>query len=209
MRPAKSGHTTSVTLLISFVVCGRKAPKSICQQASPGFPRLCSGQALRLRAINPLLCDRSARRFAPTARRGRQDDAFLEGIKPHLVGCKKHEKIKKVSQDDGFVEGLNQLVAGSGGQNISPVITVFLFVCALRSEGGCRNAFPQGETTMRSLTMLKVPAGFIAAVLAVASLAPAAQAQEQDPGFSAQVNVPFAFQTATGQHFNPGIYTTV
>ena len=57
---------------------------------------------LRLRAINPLLCDRSARRFAPTARRGRQDDAFLEGIKQHLVGCKKHEKIEKVtgSQDD-------------------------------------------------------------------------------------------------------------
>ena len=52
---------------------------------------------LRLRAINPLLCDRSARRFAPTARRGRQDDAFLEGTKQHLVGCKKHEKIEKVT----------------------------------------------------------------------------------------------------------------
>ncbi len=57
---------------------------------------------LRLRAVNPLLWDRSARRFAPTARRGRQDDTFLEGIKQHLVGCKKHEKIEKVtgSQDD-------------------------------------------------------------------------------------------------------------
>ena len=57
---------------------------------------------LRLRAINPLLCDRSARRFAPTARRGRQDDAFVEGAKQPLVGCKKHEKIEKVtaSRDD-------------------------------------------------------------------------------------------------------------
>ncbi len=60
---------------------------------------------------------------------------------------------------------------------------------------------------MRTLTMLKVPAGFVAAVLAVASLAPAAQAQGRDPGFAAKMNVPFAFQTATGQHFNPGIYT--
>jgi hypothetical protein len=55
--------------------------------------------------------------------------------------------------------------------------------------------------------MLKVPAGFIAAVLAVASPAPAAQAQDQDPGFAAKMNAPFAFETATGQHFNPGIYT--
>ena len=58
---------------------------------------------------------------------------------------------------------------------------------------------------MRSSMMLKVPAGVIAAVLAVASLAPAAQAQ--DAGFAAKVNVPFAFQTASGQHFAPGVYT--
>jgi hypothetical protein len=45
-----------------------------------------------------MLCDRPARRFA-------QDDAFLEGTEKHLVGCKKREKIEKVtgSQDDGFV----------------------------------------------------------------------------------------------------------
>jgi hypothetical protein len=42
-------------LLIFLVVCGRKAPKSICQQASPRFPRLLSGQALRLRAIRPFV----------------------------------------------------------------------------------------------------------------------------------------------------------
>jgi hypothetical protein len=36
----------TASLGVSVVVCGRKAPKSICQQASPGFPRLRSGQAL-------------------------------------------------------------------------------------------------------------------------------------------------------------------
>ena len=54
---------------------------------------------------------------------------------------------------------------------------------------------------MRTSTMLKVPAGLIAAVLAVASLAPVAQAQ--DAGFAAKMKVPFAFQTPTGQHFGP------
>jgi hypothetical protein len=58
---------------------------------------------------------------------------------------------------------------------------------------------------MRSSMILKVPAGLIAAVLAVASSAPAAQAQ--DAGFAAKMNVPFAFQTASGQHFAPGVYT--
>jgi hypothetical protein len=58
---------------------------------------------------------------------------------------------------------------------------------------------------MLSSMMLKVPAGLIAAVLAVASPAPAAQAQ--DAGFAAKMNVPFAFQTASGQHFAPGVYT--
>ena len=58
---------------------------------------------------------------------------------------------------------------------------------------------------MRSSMMLKVPAGLIAGVLAVASSAPAAQAQ--NPGFAAKMNVPFAFQTASGQHFAPGVYT--
>jgi hypothetical protein len=58
---------------------------------------------------------------------------------------------------------------------------------------------------MRSSMILKVPAGLIAAVLAVASSAPAAQAQ--DAGFTAKMNVPFAFQTTSGQHFAPGVYT--
>ena len=49
-----------------------------------------------------VLCDRSAVRFASTARRGRQDDGFVESLKT-LAGCAKHRKIKKVtgSQDDG------------------------------------------------------------------------------------------------------------
>ena len=60
---------------------------------------------------------------------------------------------------------------------------------------------------MRTLTMLKVPVGLIAAVLAVASLVPATQAQNLSTGFAAKINVPFAFETAMGQHFAPGIYT--
>lgn len=52
---------------------------------------------------------------------------------------------------------------------------------------------------------LKIPAGLIAVVLAVASIAPVAQAQ--DSGFAARMKVPFAFQTASGQHFAPGVYT--
>lgn len=58
---------------------------------------------------------------------------------------------------------------------------------------------------MRNSRMLKVPAGLIAAVLAVASWASVAVAQ--DSPFAARVDVPFAFQTATGQHFAPGVYT--
>ncbi len=43
-----------------------------------------------------------------------QDDAFLEGTKQHLVGCKKHEKIEKVtgSQDDDFVGELEIKLIG-------------------------------------------------------------------------------------------------
>jgi hypothetical protein len=58
---------------------------------------------------------------------------------------------------------------------------------------------------MRTSTILQVPAALIAAVLAAASLAPVAQAQ--DPEFAAKMNVPFAFHTATGQTFAPGVYT--
>jgi hypothetical protein len=58
---------------------------------------------------------------------------------------------------------------------------------------------------MRSSMMMKVPASLIAAVLAVASSVPAAQAQS--PGFAAKIDVPFAFQTGSGQHFAPGVYT--
>jgi hypothetical protein len=60
---------------------------------------------------------------------------------------------------------------------------------------------------MRTLTMLKVPAGLIAAVLSVASLAPTGQAQDLAPGFATKINVPFPFETAMGQHFARGLYT--
>jgi hypothetical protein len=58
---------------------------------------------------------------------------------------------------------------------------------------------------MRTSTTSQVPAVLIAALLAVASLAPVAKAQ--DSGFAANINVPFTFQTATGQKFAPGVYT--
>jgi hypothetical protein len=62
---------------------------------------------LRLRAINPLLSDRSARRFA-------QDDGLVGILKNLLVGCTKTTKIKKVksSQDDGLVGVLNNSLVG-------------------------------------------------------------------------------------------------
>ena len=87
-------RSEAVTFLISLVVCGRKAPKSACQQASPGFLRLRSGQALRLRAINPLLCDRSARRFAPTAGAGRMTP-FWRGLNNIWSGAKNTRRSKK------------------------------------------------------------------------------------------------------------------
>jgi hypothetical protein len=58
---------------------------------------------------------------------------------------------------------------------------------------------------MSNFSMSKVPATLVAAVLALASLAPALRAQ--DSGFIVKVNVPFAFESATGQYFTPGVYT--
>jgi hypothetical protein len=48
------------------------------------------------------VCDRSAKRFAPTASRGRQDDGFVGGLECSWLGMLKHEKIEKVtgSRDD-------------------------------------------------------------------------------------------------------------
>jgi hypothetical protein len=57
---------------------------------------------------------------------------------------------------------------------------------------------------MRTSTTSPLPAVLIAALLAIASLAPAANAQDS---FAAKLKVPFAFQTATGQTFAPGVYT--
>jgi hypothetical protein len=74
---------------VTGVVCGGKAPKSICQEASPGFPRL--------RAIEPSVCGGPAKRFA-------QDDGSAGALRYSWI-FRKHEKIEKVrgSQDDGFV----------------------------------------------------------------------------------------------------------
>jgi hypothetical protein len=61
------------------------------------------------------------------------------------------------------------------------------------------------RNAMITLSISKFRAGLFAAVLAVAPLSPALHGQ--DVGMIVNVNVPFAFQTASGHHFNPGIYS--
>ncbi len=58
---------------------------------------------------------------------------------------------------------------------------------------------------MNTLSISKFRAGLFAAVLAVAPLSPALHGQ--DVGMIANVNVPFAFETASGHHFAPGLYS--
>ena len=58
---------------------------------------------------------------------------------------------------------------------------------------------------MSTLSISKFRAGLFAAVLAVAPLLPALHGQ--DIGMVAKVNVPFAFETASGHHFAPGVYS--
>ena len=58
---------------------------------------------------------------------------------------------------------------------------------------------------MNTLSISKFRAGIFAAVLAVAPLSPALHGQ--DVGMIANVNVPFAFETAYGHHFAPGLYS--
>jgi hypothetical protein len=62
---------------------------------------------------------------------------------------------------------------------------------------------PPKEKTMRSLT--RVFAILMAGIMTAASVLPAARAQQAS--FAASVNVPFAFETASGQRFAPGVYT--
>ena len=58
---------------------------------------------------------------------------------------------------------------------------------------------------MSTLSISKFRAGLFAAVLAVAPLSPALHGQ--DVGMVAKVNVPFAFETASGHRFAPGVYS--
>ena len=58
---------------------------------------------------------------------------------------------------------------------------------------------------MSTLSISKFRAGLFAAVLAVAPLSPALHGQ--DLGMFAKMNVPFAFETASGHHFAPGVYS--
>jgi hypothetical protein len=69
-RSVQSATVGVCDLFVLRVVCGRKAPKSICKEGSPGFPRLRSGQALRLRATSAVSRD-------PSVRRSAQDDDFV------------------------------------------------------------------------------------------------------------------------------------
>jgi hypothetical protein len=65
---------------------GRKAPNSTDMMSTAGV--------LRLRAIKPSVCDRSAKRFA-------QDDGFvggLKGLERQLVGYAENTKRSKKSQ---------------------------------------------------------------------------------------------------------------
>jgi hypothetical protein len=60
--------------------------------------KISTAEVLRLRATSAVSRDRSVGRFA-------QDDGFVWGLETQLVGCRKREKIEKVtgSQDDDFV----------------------------------------------------------------------------------------------------------
>jgi hypothetical protein len=60
------------------------------------------------------------------------------------------------------------------------------------------------STAVNKFSMLKLRAGICAAVLAVAPLSPASNAQ--DAGVIGRMNVPFAFETST-QHYPAGVYT--
>jgi hypothetical protein len=58
---------------------------------------------------------------------------------------------------------------------------------------------------MSTLSISKFRAGLFAAVIAIAPLSPALHGQ--DVGAVAKINVPFAFETASGHHFAPGVYS--
>jgi hypothetical protein len=60
--------------------------------------KISTAGVLRLRAKSAVSRDKSVRRSA-------QDDGVVGGLEIRLVGCRKHEKIEKVtgSQDDVFV----------------------------------------------------------------------------------------------------------
>jgi hypothetical protein len=79
---AREQDSSFVTFLSSVVVCGRKAPKSICQQASPGS--FDSAPSSPLFTVDP----RSAS-LGMTA--------WLEALKYNWLDMQKHEKSEKVT----------------------------------------------------------------------------------------------------------------
>jgi hypothetical protein len=82
---------------------GRKAPSSMGEMSTSGFPRLLSGQALRLRATSAVSRDKSVRRSA-------QDDDFVWELdeknilklallgKPHHFSAHSHGKPGQVGE---------------------------------------------------------------------------------------------------------------
>ena len=90
----KPGQIATVGVCDSFIFSCSLRPGS-SQEHLPtsiaGVPSTGSGQALRLRAINPSVCDRSVRRFA-------QDDDFIGGLEVQLVGYTENAKGSKKSQ---------------------------------------------------------------------------------------------------------------
>jgi hypothetical protein len=58
---------------------------------------------------------------------------------------------------------------------------------------------------MKNLSISKFRNSLFAALLAIAPLSPALHSQ--DVAAFAKFDVPFAFETASGHHFSPGVYT--
>jgi len=77
------------SLRLLGVVCGRKAPEKTSDNPHRRGPSATLGQALRLRAIKALVCDRSAKRFARCV-----SDKSVEALRSRMT----------IAQDDDMWE---------------------------------------------------------------------------------------------------------
>ena len=78
--------------------------------------RLSSAGVLRLRAIKPSVCDRSAKRFA-------QDDGFVRSLKYSWLDMQKTQKRSKKSQAPSEAEGsaVSRTSAGNAEYQVASV----------------------------------------------------------------------------------------